>query len=273
MNAVNGALRPLFDALLAPFRSLPPIVGLLAVSLVAAIGMLLVFKRTSNQASLEAVKSQIHACLFEIRLFRDDLPAILRAQGEILRHNARYIALSAVPMLWMTLPLVLVIAQLEFHYGYRGLRPGEDFIVKARFKESPAARPVARLEAPPGVEVETPTLWIPAERELAWRLRAREWGDYELKIRLGDQEYTKTAQVSSQVRRRSPERLAPGLWNELIYPAEPPLPKESPLDSIALGYREDSVSVFGWDLNWLVVFVLASVAFAFALRGRMGVTM
>ena len=94
---VNAALRALFDALLLPFRSLPPIVGLLVVSLVVSIGMLLVFKRTSNQARLEAVKRQIHACLFEIRLFNDDLPAILRAQVEILRHNLRYLGLSLVP--------------------------------------------------------------------------------------------------------------------------------------------------------------------------------
>jgi hypothetical protein len=273
VSAVNGLLRPLFDGLLLPFRSLPPIVGLLLVSFVASIGMLLVFKKTSNQSKLEAVKRQIHACLFEIRMFSDDLPAILRAQTEILRHNLKYLALSAVPMLWMIVPLLFVIAQLQFHYGYRGLTPGEQFIVKARLKEDPQARPAASLEAPPGLEVATPVVWIPTERELAWRLRAQDWGDYELKLRLGDQEYTKTAQVSRQVRRRSPERLAPGFWNELLYPAEPPLPKEGPLASIALSYPEDAVSIFGWHVNWLVAFFVLSVAFAFALRGRMGVTL
>jgi uncharacterized membrane protein (DUF106 family) len=273
VSALNGLLRPLFDTLLLPFRSLPAVVGLLVVSLVAAIGMLLVFKRTSNQTQLEAVKRQIHACLFEIRMFSDDLPAILRAQGEILRHNLRYLALSLVPMLWMIVPLLLVIAQLQFHYGYRGLKPGEDFIVKARLKEAAASRPAASLEAPPGLEVATPAVWIPTERELAWRLRAKEWGDYELKLRLGDREYSKTAQVSREVRRRSPERLEAGFWNELLYPAEPPLPKESPLASIVLAYPEDTVSVFGWHVNWLVAFFVLSVAIAFALRSRMGVTL
>jgi uncharacterized membrane protein (DUF106 family) len=273
VSVVNGLLRPLFDALLLPFRSLPPIVGLLVVSLVASIGMLLVFKRTSNQAQLEAVKRQIHACLFEIRLFSDDLPAILRAQMEILRHNLRYLALSAVPMLWMLVPLLFVIAQLEYHYGYRGLRPGEDFIVKARLKADPHTRPVASLEAPPGLEVATPAMWIPGERELAWRLRARQWGDYELKLHLDGQEYSKTTQVSPQVRRRSPERHEPEFWNQVLHPAEPPLPKESPVASIALSYPEGSVSIFGWHVNWLVAFFVLSIAFAFALRGRMGVTL
>ena len=273
MSVLNGLLRPLFDFLLLPFRSFAPIVGLLVVSFAAAIGMLVVFKRTSNQAKLEAVKRQIHACLFEIRLFKDDLPAILRAQMEILRHNLKYLALSVVPMLWMIVPLLLVIAQLQFHYGYRGLRPGEDFIVKARLKDDAQSRPAVSLQAPPGLEVATPAVWIPTERELAWRLRARDWGDYELKLRLGDQEYSKSAQVSKQVRRRSPERLEPGFWSELLYPAEPALPKQSRVASIALAYPEDSVSIFGWHVNWLVAFFVLSIAFAFALRGRLGVTL
>jgi len=283
VSVINGLLRPTFDLLLAPFRSLPPIVGLLIVSLVVSVGMLLVFKATSNQRKLEAVKRQIHACLFEIRLFNDDLRAILRAQMEILRHNLSYLGLSTVPMLWMIVPLVFVIAQLQFHYGYQGLAPGQDFLVKVQLEEgwetsaAPAGqgttRPAASLVAPPGLKVETPAVWIPARRELAWRLRAEDWGDYDLTLRLGAQEYSKTVQVSPAVRRRSPERLGPGLLNDLLYPAEDPLPKGSPIASIAVGYPDGSVPVLGWPLHWMVVFFVLSIVFAFALRGRFGVTL
>jgi hypothetical protein len=274
VTVVNAALRSAFDVLLLPFRSLPPIVGLVVVSLVVSILILLVFKKTSNQARLEAVKRQIHACLFELRLFSDDLPAILRAQGEILKHNLRYLGLSSVPMLVMLLPLVLVIAQLQFHYGYRGLRPSEDFLVKVQLKEGRAdARPAASLDVPGGLALMTPPVWIPSERELAWRLRAERQGDYELKLRLDGQEYAKTAQVSNGVRRRSPVRLEPGLVNQLLYPAEDPLPAESPVSLIAVGYPEVPVSVLGWSIGWIWVFFALSVGFAFALRGRLGVTL
>jgi len=284
VSAVNALLRTVFDVLMSPFRSLPPIVGLLVVSLVAAVGMLLVFKKTSNQTKLEAVKRQIHACLFEIRLFNDDLPAILHSQMEILRHNLSYLRLSAVPMLWMIVPFVFIIAQLQFHYGYRGLTPGQDFIVKVQLKdgwETSAAlapsqvstRPSAMLQAPAGLTVETPPVWIPSQRELAWRVRADKWGDYALALRVGDQRYSKTVQVSPEVRRRSPVRYEPGFVNELLYPAEDPLPKGSPIAAITLGYPDGKVSVFGWGVNWLVLFFVLSAAFAFALRGRFGVTL
>jgi len=274
VSFVNGLLRPAFDALLSPLSGFPPMVGLLIVSLVVSVGMLLVFKATSNQPKLEAVKRQIHACLFEIRLFNDDLYAILRAQTEILGHNLKYLGLSLVPMLWMLAPILLVIAQLQFHYGYEGLRPGQDFLVQVQLSAPEHfTRPAASLEAPPGLAVETPAVFIPSLGQLAWRLRAADWGEYDLKLRVDGQEYTKSVQVAHGLRRRSPVRLAAGFLNELLYPAEAPLPKRSPVASISVGYPEASVSLLGWRVHWLVVFFVLSIVFAFALRSRFGVVL
>ena len=101
MSYVNAVLRPVFDLLLAPFAGMPPIVSLVIVSLVTAVFMLIVFKRTSNQAALAEVKRRIHAGLFEIRLFNDDLRAIFRAMGSILLHNLNYLRYSLVTLIWI----------------------------------------------------------------------------------------------------------------------------------------------------------------------------
>ena len=124
MTWINLGLGGLVGAALSPFRSLPPIVGLSVVSLVAAIGMLLVFRATSNQPAIAAVKRRIHAGIFEIRLFNDDLRSMFSAQFDILRHNLTYLRLSLAPMVWMLVPLVLLIAQLQFYYGTTALGPG-----------------------------------------------------------------------------------------------------------------------------------------------------
>lgn len=277
------------DLLLVPFRQLPPIVGLVVVSLATAVAMLLIFKKTSNQTRLAAVKRQIHAALFEIRLFNDDLRAIFRAQGEILRHNLTYLRLSLVPMLWMIVPLVLVIAQLQFHYGYGGLTPGEPVLLKAQVREgvvlasnaSPAValasaadrEPVAVLEAPPQIEVKTPAVWIPATREVIWRIAPHTAGEYVLQLRAGRESFSKSVRVSDDVVRRSPVRLERGFLNQLLYPAEAALPAESALTSISIAYPERDISVFGWELHWLIVYFVLSMVFAFALRKRFNVTL
>ncbi len=166
MTWINIALGGLVGAALSPFRSLPPIVGLSVVSLVAAIGMLLVFRATSNQRAIMDVKRRIHAGIFEIRLFNDDLRAMFSAQFDILRHNLTYLRLSLAPMVWMLVPLLLLIAQLQFYYGYDGFGPGQSAIVKVRLKEgagpSSGRAPSVVLEAPSGLRVETPLVWIPS---------------------------------------------------------------------------------------------------------------
>ena len=275
MSWINALLRPLFDGLLYPFRDLPPIVGLSVVSLLTAVGMLLVFKRTSNQEALEAVKRRIHACLFEIRLFNDDLGAILRAQLEILRHNLTYLRYSTAPMLWTLPPLVLMIAQLQFHYGYEGLQVGRDTLVKVRLAGDTAPdapRPDIAISAPPGLVVDEPAVWIPSEGEMDWRMRAEAPGDYQLVVTLNQETVKKSVIAHDDVQRRSPYRSR-GFLDELIYPAEPPIPSDSAIASISVTYPDASVDVFGFGLHWMIVYFVLSIVFAFLLKGAFGVVM
>ena len=289
MSLLNALLARTFDLVLLPFRQLPPIVGLVVVSLATAIAMLLIFKRTSNQARLAAVKRQIHASIFEIRLFNDDLRAIFRAQGEILRHNLTYLRLSIVPMLWMIVPLLLVIAQLQFHYGYSGLAVGQPVLLKAHVREGVSLtgtggrdavhasvsnpNPPAVLDAPGEIEVQTPAVWLPGSREVIWRIAPRAPGHFDLQLRVGRETFTKSVQVSDDVVRRSPVRLDPAFLNQLLYPAEAPLPGDAAVTSISVGYPERDIPVFGLELHWMIVYFALSMIFAFALRKRFNVTL
>jgi hypothetical protein len=275
MSAVNAALRPVFDLLLAPFAAWPPIVSLVVVSLLVSVLMLVVFKKTSNQAALAVVKRKIHAGIFEIRLFNDDLRAILRAQNEILRHNLTYLRLSLWPMLFLLPPLVLVIAQLQFHYGYQGLRPGQRALLEVDLSPEAAsgARPRARLDLPAGLRAETDAVWIKAESQLLWRLVAERDGDYELGLEIaGAPRLTKTVRVTPRTVRLSPERVDPGFLSQLLYPAEPPLPADSPVRAVRLSYPEREVWVLGHGMHWMIPFFALSIVFAFALRGLFKVT-
>jgi len=274
MSALNAALRVVFDALLSPLRDLHPLVGIAIAALVVAVAMLLVYKRTSNQDALAEVKRQIQAGLFEIRLFNDDLRAILRSQFEILRYNLTYFRLSLAPMMWMLLPVALVIAQLQFHYGYEGLTPGRPALLKVQLDQewSEAQRPAATLDVPEGIHVETPTLWAPALKQIAWRLGADRAGEYAVTVHVDGVSEVKSVVVSEAVVRRSPIRVSPNLLDEFMYPAEDPLPADGPIRSISLAYPERDVWFLGWDVHWLIVLLALSIAFAFMLRGPFGVT-
>jgi hypothetical protein len=59
----------------------------------------------------------------------------------------------------------------------------------------------------------------------------------------------------------------------LLYPAEPPLPKDSPLHAITLSYPEATIDAGLVSAHWLIVFLVLSIVFAFALKKRLGVTL
>jgi hypothetical protein len=303
INAIAGAL---IQAALYPFRGLPPMVGLTVFSLVSGVGMLYVFKWTSDQARLAEVKRKIHAGIFEIRLFNDDMRAILAAQRDILRYNLTYLRLSLRPLLWMIVPFVLIVAQLQLHYGYEGPEVGEPFIVKVRLVagepagdgagptagaapraagsgapaatasgqaggEAPRSAPDIAIQAPEGLRVETPRLWIPTLDEADWRLVATAPGNYEVIVEIGGNDYRKTVTVGDAILARSPIRTS-RLLDRILYPGEPGFPSGAAVASIEVLYPEREVSLFGWQTHWLVAFIIITIVLAFALRRPLGVT-
>lgn len=271
---IFGSMRALFDAILYPFRELSPLVGLTVLSVLFGIGMLVVLKYTSNQEKLEAVKRKIHAGLFEIRLFNDDLRAIMRAQWDILRHNVSYLGLWLVPLLIMMVPLILMVGQMHFHYGYRGFEPGEQTLFTVELRQDQSSKPAANLDLPEGLSIDAGPVWIPAKRELSWRLKAEARGDYQVALELDGERYEKNLQVVDYIARRSPVRPDATFLDQLLYPAEKPLPANGAVQSIALKYPPGDAGISGWDneLTWMLIFIVVSVIAAYALKGPFGVT-
>jgi hypothetical protein len=279
MTIVNGILRVVFDAILGPFRTMHPLVGLVVLSIPVSAAMLWVFKRVSNQRRLSEIKRRIHAGLFEIRLFKDDLRAMFKAQGEILFANLAYLGHSLVPLLWMIVPFALLVGQLQFHYGFRGLAPRESTVVTVGLEEgwektgiaTLDGRPEVKLEVPPGLRLETPALWIRSKNELAWRVKAESPGDFEINVLAAGESYSKSLRVSGDIVRLAPARVSAGLVGELLNPAEPPLPKSCPLRSIRVSYASSGPMILEVSF-WIWIFVGLTIVVAFVLRRPMGVT-
>jgi hypothetical protein len=273
---VNRTLGWIFDLVVLPFRSLPAIVGLTVISLVVSVAILLGFRAVSDQSALDTVKRHIHAGVYEIRLFKDDLPTILSAQLGILRSTGRYFRLSMVPMLWMMIPIVIIVIQLQFQYGYASLEPGVSTLVMAELTEEGASRVTEAngegvdLEAPPGVRVETQPVWVPSLREVGWRIAAVEPGEYELVVHAAGESATKSVRVAGSTELRSPVRPS-GLLEQIIYPAEAPLPSGSIFESIRVDYVDGDVNLLGWDTHWIIVFFILTMVFGFALAKPLGI--
>ena len=268
MSVFNSALNAIFDVLFFPFRPLHPWFGMAFISLLTGLLMLFIFRRTSNQAGIRRTKDRIKAHLLELRLFKDNMRVTWSAQGRILRANLRYIGYSFRPLLVMIIPLILILVQMNFWFGYKALDIGEAAILKVRLDETVNPLEIdAALEAPPSVVVETPPLRLEEEREIDWRIRAQSPGRESLVIRVGGQDFAKTVSVSGKsLSRISPRRVRRSFFAELFYPSEKPLPSSPFIRSIEVVHPVKKLSVLGLRLHWLAAYFILSIVFGFALK-------
>ena len=275
MHIFNTILGYIFSAIMFPFRDWPT-VGLILISAVVSVGILLIFKKVSNQDRIDAVKRRIQAALFEIRLFNDDLGAILRSQLDILRHNGSYLRLQLFPLLFILPPILLIMSQLQPFYGYRGLDTGEPVLLKVEMQRPTADvefllgdKPAIELEVPAGLELRSPAVWVPSKGQMIWQIVANEPGNYELGVELAGESFPKSIRVSERTVRRSPARVTT-VGDQFLYPVEPPLSKDGPIRSISVAYPEDPEVLLM--PRWMWIFFVLTIVFAFALRKPMGVT-
>jgi uncharacterized membrane protein (DUF106 family) len=269
-SVVNFLFGRMFDLLFFPFRNMNPWVAMILVSLLTGLLMLWIYKYTSNQQGIKSVKDKIKAHLLELRLYKDNFQATLQAQKKILAYNMKYMFYALKPMLVMIIPIVLMLIQMDLWFGYR-LMPGESVLLKVKLDRGPLQTDLT-LQAPSGVEIETPALRIDQEKEIDWRVKGNREGEYQLAFTVNNQTFTKQLVVSQKpLVKISPARVRSGFLDRLLDPGEPPIPPGLPVSRVEVVYPGQEMNLFGWSVHWLVAFFILSIVFGFGLKGFFGV--
>lgn len=279
-SLINFLGNGLVEIVLFPFRSLAPVWGLMAISLLSGLFFLMVFKWTSNQEALFQAKQRVKAHLLELRLFADDMVLTMRAQKDLFLANGNYIRHTLRPMIFLLVPVVLLLIQLDVRYGLRPLEVGETALVQVRLSPSAAALP-AELELPEGLSLASPPLRIPSLREVDWKVRAEAPGNWDLRVVVGGREIAKRVRVGDFLAPVAVQVSQPSLLSALANPAEASLPSDSPVQSITVNYPPRDLEVLGWTLaggslqetipGWAIFFFIVSVVPAYLLKGLFGV--
>ena len=199
MTAVHRFVEAALDAWLAPVHGLPSSIGLVAVALPTTIVMLLLFKWTTAQRRLAAVKRRMHAGLLELRLFNDDLVAIARTSLDLVGQSIAFVRLSILPLALALVPVTVLLAHLHARYAYAGLRTGESAVVTVRLEDGVGAgarRPALDVQVPNGLRMDTEALWSPSLREASWRLTAVRRGDYSVRVTVDGEAADKRVMVA-----------------------------------------------------------------------------
>jgi hypothetical protein len=245
--------------------------GLLLVSVAVGVALLWVFRRTSDQEAIRRTKKRLQAHLLEIRLYGDDPAIVWQALKNVLAANARYFLLMLRPAAVVTLPMIVLLVSLDGCYGRRPLKPGEATIVTVQLEPKRASSDLLRLEAPEGVDVESPGVRALAADQVSWRIRAVRPVSGELRLLCEPVSLTKSIVVASERRFVSTRRVR-RLSALVFHPGERPLPGDQ-VEWIEVDYPTAPVRMFGIEAHWLVWFLLISLLSALLMKRRFRVTL
>lgn len=283
MNALNGVLRAAARFVFEPMAGWPPIVPLLLVSAVSGVLAALVFRYVSNQDALRRVADKVRASLLALRLYKDDTVVTFEAVGGLFAASMARLWYSLSPLIVMIVPFMLLLFQMGMYYQFRPLVPGKDVIVQVDvLPEKWPDYSNIQLATPEGIAVEARHA-DSFDHNVSFRVRPT--GDDvsgDLSIQLNGAEVASKAIVATNDMSRlhyfSPLRAGGGFWTRsnfgeyLMYPAEPAFPASSPIQRIEIhGVQAASTPLFGWDINWLITFLLASIVAALIAKPWIGV--
>ncbi|HEX4231799.1 MAG TPA: hypothetical protein VHZ07_24235 [Bryobacteraceae bacterium] len=214
-------------------------ISLLTLAAIAAgIAILIAFRRFSNRKSLALAKRQVWAQLYALRLYSDEPSLIWQIQKRLFVWNGRYLFQMLRPVAVVIVPLSALLFLLDGFYGHRPLRNGETALVSIRsLNQAPSL-------TGHNVSIETPALRVPGSHIAYWRIRAGSAsGDLIFAA------HREPVHVGSSLAYISACPRCFGKSIDVLYP---------------LAY----IDMFGYQVPWLLWFLIISAATMLILRKR-----
>jgi len=271
VDLINSILSAIFGILFMPFSHLTPVWGLLAIAAATGVGMLFVFKATSDQKGIKQAKNLVKGHFLAIRLYKDEVSLMFNTMKNILVSNLAYMKKSLRPMLFLILPVGVIMVQLGSRYEHRPLRVGESTLVTLKANGSDIDLMSVQIEVPKGVELEVPPVRALELREVTWRLHAQQSGSFMLAFKYGEQRVEKSLYAIDKLEPLATQISTDNIEVKFLNPSEASLPGSSFASMISITYPERGLNLFGANVHWLVAFFLTSLIAAFALKGLVGV--
>jgi uncharacterized membrane protein (DUF106 family) len=263
---INRPINAMAGAALAPIGGMR---GWLSNTILAAITgvlLLIIYKYTSNQDAIGRVKDQIKANMLALKLFKDELPVVFRAQGRVLLGALQLLRYSLFPLLVMLVPVSLLLAQMGLWYQWRPLRPGESALITLKCSgEEYSAMPDVRMEPNPGLAVLLGPVHLLSKREVVWQVRAAEPGRHQIVFYVGPAQVQKDLVVGDGLQRISAQRPGQDWVAILLHPLEKPFHNDDVVSWISIDYPSRPSYTSGSDW-WVVYFFVASMVFALIFK-------
>lgn len=279
MDAVNAAMKAVFEVAWAPFSAAPLWVGLLVLGVAFGVVALIAMKYTTNQKRVARFKDRYQGHILAIKLFKDSFLVVITSLGKTLAWIGAYLGEQFKPMVVMLVPFVLLFAQMQMRLGYRPLELGKPVLLTIEVDAAKAPDAAVRIELPPGLEARAKPVREPSAGRLVVPIAAAAPGAHVVKLTYGGETVEKLVHAGDLdgAPMVMPVR-SNDFWDRLLYPGEDSFGGASAFRRVALAYPVRPIDLFGLDLSFgselgmACVFVLITIVAAFGLKDLFGVT-
>ena len=206
---------------------------------------------------------------------QDDLLVVLKAIGKVLWYNVKYLFLNFAPFVPLSIPFVIVVAQLVVRFGFApipveeanlaDLRPGQGVMIEVEFDEASKAK-AAELEIvlPEGLAALSPLVRSAADGKAFQEVVAVADGAWDVELKVGGETETKRVLTGETTERiMQPFRVA-GFWDLWLWPAEPSFSAASGLATVSVAYPDRELA---WMMDGAGGVFIMFVIVAFIIGG------
>ena len=265
----------IFD--LIPAITLPLLSGLHPFFLLGIYALLInlgggwIFKRVSNQPLLESITKATKIDLMELRLRHNNFLETVAINLRILSQSLSYLRRSLLPSTVIIVPILLCLISLDQYFAYWPVRVGDIFTIRVDGEQNSGGLPILDIGGLPrelSFVEEDPLLH-------RWVLKANARGIFTVNFLYDDRVFTKTVMVGDRPGKISPTNQPKNVLDWFYDSGEQPLPLaiDGGAFQITVMYRPivSSVDIFGWRMDWLSFFIVASFAFVLVTKKVWGI--
>jgi uncharacterized membrane protein (DUF106 family) len=259
LSLVNAAANTVGSVVFAPIAMVPGWLSITVISAVLGIPLFIIFKYTSNQRALTRTINDIKASLLAVRLYKDNISVTMKSEARLMRSSVELFVYSFIPVLIMSIPLSIILAQMGLWYQARPLQSGDaPVLVNLKLNNALENWPAVTLDPRPGARVVAGPVQIVSRKEICWMIQPVQEGTHLLKFQVGDQQIVKQLAIGRGFMRVSTKRPGTDAADVIMHPLEQPLSAAGPVDSISIAYPERKSFIYGTDW-WLVYFCIISM--------------
>ena len=249
-------INAILDPILGPLLLLPPVLGIMIMSLIISLITIFAYKLTTDQNLMKRLKTEIKELQNEAKELKNNPNKAMKVQTKMMETNSKYMSESMKPTLFTFIPIILIFGWLNSHMGYYPLMPNEHFEMDVSFDKD-ATGPVS-LDLPEGIITEDPLEKNIADAKVTWILSG-DPGTYEINITYGSETRSVKTLISTKREYITPiQKIKGSTMKTVTFGNEKVLPFSQ------IPVLQDLPWIGGW--GWLGTYIIFSIFFSMTLR-------